>query len=291
MITEIKNESVKISVNSFGAELYSIEAPDGTSYLWDGKPEFWKGRAPILFPFVGALRGGTAHSKMGDIVLPRHGLARSAEWTLESQTKDSLTYLLNSTSESKKNYPYDFSLRVRYKIENSIVTTEFHVRNTSGCDMPYCVGGHPAFHIPLVKGEEFTDYIVEFEKPETADCPNVDMEAGLILNNRYHFLKNERAFRLNHDLFRKDALVFDDLKSRSVKLFSEKSGHGVQMSFEGMNYFAVWSPVNDSPFVCLEPWTGTATLESEDDIFEHKRGIHMLKPGEEDTVSFTVKIF
>ena len=45
----------------------------------------------------------------------------------------------------------------------------------------------------------------------------------------------------------------DNLKSRSVKLYSEKSGRGVQMDFDGMNYFAAWSPVKSSPFVCLEP--------------------------------------
>ena len=40
---------------------------------------------------------------------------------------------------------------------------------------PKCprIGGHPAFNVPLVDGEDFTDYKVKFEKPETADCPSL----------------------------------------------------------------------------------------------------------------------
>jgi len=65
----------------------------------------------------------------------------------------------------------------------------------------------------------------------------------------------------------------------------------VRMDFGGMDYFAIWSPIKASPFVCLEPWTGTATLESESDVFEKKQGMRLLTPREEASISFTVKIF
>ncbi|MDD4413680.1 MAG: aldose 1-epimerase family protein [Oscillospiraceae bacterium] len=291
LIVNIKNETINISVNSLGAELYSVRAENGISYLWDGKPEFWEGRAPILFPIVGALRGGKAKSAMGEITLKRHGFTRFQEWTTEIKGEDFVTFMLASSPETRKLYPYDFLLRVSYKLGKSSVTTTFSILNTGDYVMPYCIGGHPAFNIPLVEGEGFEDYLIEFEMPETADCPYVDLETGLILNKARRFLTNQSSFRLNHELFRQDALVFDDIKSHKVKLYSEKSGHGIQMDFNDMKYFAVWSPVKDSPFVCLEPWTGTATLESEDDIFEHKRGMRMLNPEEEGTVSYTVTVF
>ncbi|MDD4546583.1 MAG: aldose 1-epimerase family protein [Oscillospiraceae bacterium] len=291
LIINIKNNNIDISVNSLGAELYSVRAENGINYLWDGKPEYWKGRSPILFPIVGALRGGKADSKMGEVKLVRHGFARFQEWTTEIKGDDLVTLMLASSPETKNDYPYDFLLRVSYKLDNNSLTTTFSVLNTGDCVMPYCIGGHPAFNIPLVQGEEFGDYLVEFEMPETADCRYVDLETGLILTKTRRLLTSQSSFRLDHELFRKDALVFDDLKSRKVKLYSEKSGHGVQMDFSGMEYFAVWSPVKDSPFVCLEPWTGTATLESEDDIFENKRGMRFLNPGEEGTVSYTVTVF
>ena len=33
--------------------------------------------------------------------------------------------------------------------------------------MPFFVGGHPAFNCPIVAGDDYTDYYVEFEKEET----------------------------------------------------------------------------------------------------------------------------
>ena len=68
------------------------------------------------------------------------------------------------------------------------------------------------------------------------------------------------------------ALIFDRLKSRSVRVYSPKSGRGLRMDFEGFDYFGIWSSLADAPLICVEPWTGTATQESEDDVFERKQG-------------------
>lgn len=292
MLTTIHNDTVTITVSSLGAELQSIEGANGISYLWDGQPEHWKGRAPILFPIVGALRGGRADSEHGEVVLPQHGLARRAEWTLVNQSENSLIYRLCSDTESKAKYPYEFLLEAGYTLTNNGVTTSLTVANTGTVPMPYCIGGHPGFHVPLAEGEAFEDYLVAFEQPEVADIPGVDMEKGLILDlHRRRFLSNETTFRLNHDLFSNDALIFDFLQSHTVKVYSEKSGHGFGMDFKGFDIFAIWSPVTAAPFICLEPWTGCATRESEDDIFEHKQGMRLLQPGEERTVSFTVTVF
>ena len=87
------------------------------------------------------------------------------------------------------------------------------------------------------------------------------------------------------------ALIFDDLRSRSVSMRSVKSGRGVRLDFPDMPYLAIWTPVVDSPFVCLEPWTGMGTRVSEDDRFEHKLGAKILKPGEEQSLAFTITVF
>jgi galactose mutarotase-like enzyme len=291
MLTTIKNETISVTADTYGGELQAIDSINGISYLWNGDPTYWNRRAPILFPFVGSLRNNRATSAQGDISLPRHGYVRKAEWELESAEEQSMTFLLKSNAETLKNYPYPFELRVQYSIGEHTVTTTFYVRNTGTATMPFSIGGHTGFRVPLVEGEEYEDYIVEFEKEETADLPQNDLSNALIADDkRNRFITNKKAFHLNHVLFRNDALIFDKLQSRRVRLFSEKSRHGVSMDFADMDYFAVWSPFADSPFVCLEPWTGMCTLNSEDDVFEHKVGIRQLQPDEEATISFTVKV-
>ena len=49
----LRNEHLTVEIDALGGELRSIRTPDGTEYLWQGHPEFWKSRAINLFPFVG----------------------------------------------------------------------------------------------------------------------------------------------------------------------------------------------------------------------------------------------
>ena len=63
------------------------------------------------------------------------------------------------------------------------------------------------------------------------------------------------------------------------------------MDLSGFDYLGVWSAANDGPFVALEPWTGCATCEDEDDIMEHKRNMTKLQPGEKFSVAFAVTLF
>ncbi len=291
MLTTIQNRYLTVKADTRGAELQSIEAKDGLSYLWNGDPAYWGYRAPTLFPIIGALRDGHAWSAGGEISLPKHGFCRQAEFVLESEEPEAITYLLTDSEATRKGYPYRFALRIRYELEGESVTTRYLIRNDGDQDMPFFIGGHPAFRVPLEEGETLEDYRIEFAQPETIDCPMVDLSTGLILDTtRNRFLTDSTTFALNHVLFRGDALVFDALCSRSVRLFSVKSRHGVRLDFDGMNYLAVWTPATDSPFICLEPWTGMATCASEDDIFEHKRGITVLEPGAETSFSFTITV-
>ena len=228
----------------------------------------------------------------GEISLPKHGFCRTAEFALEDAGDTFVTYRLTDSDATRKGYPFAFCLRVRYTLEGDSVETRYTVTNRSEQDMPFFIGGHPAFRVPLSEGETLEDYLVEFPEKETLDCPQVELGSGLIMDTvRNRFLTDRSSFALNHVLFRGDALIFDDLRSRSVSMRSVKSGRGVRLDFPDMPYLAIWTPVVDSPFVCLEPWTGMGTRVSEDDRFEHKLGAKILKPGEEQSLAFTITVF
>ncbi len=292
MITTLKNDQLTITASSCGAELQSITGADGMEYLWDGHAPYWNRRSPTLFPIIGALRDNFATSEQGDIHLPKHGFCRSAPFVKVEETATSVTYRYTDTPETLEMYPYHFSFEVTHAIDGDTVKTTYAVTNTGDCTLPFCVGGHPAFHVPLVAGEAYTDYVVEFEVNETADCPAIDLNSCLVDDgNLNRLLTNEKSFRLNHVLFRGDALVFDNLKSKRVKLYSMRSGRGVEMDISEFPTFAVWSMADDQPFVCFEPWHGGATRTSEDDVFEHKNGCVLAAPGETYRFTYSVRVF
>ena len=86
----ISNDELKISVNSFGAELSSIRDKNDVEYLWCGDKEYWGRQAPVLFPFVGLCKNKqyTYNGKIYNIT--SHGFARDMEFKLVSKTDTGL---------------------------------------------------------------------------------------------------------------------------------------------------------------------------------------------------------
>lgn len=292
MRSRMANDHLTIEADTRGGELQSIRSQEGISYLWNGEGRYWGYHAPTLFPIVGRLRDDYAQSSAGEVHLPKHGLVRRMECSLVREEADSLCYRCTSTPETREGYPYDFQLDIAYELKGWTLTTRYTVTNTGEGIMPFVIGGHPAFSVPLTEGECFEDYRIAFSYPETLACPLVDSATGLIHNSRRNqFLRDKTGFTLNHILFRGDALILDTLQSRSVRLYSTVTGHGIKLDFDGMDILAVWSPAEDAPFVCLEPWTGSATMVEEDDVLEHKRGVALLNPGESREYAYIITVY
>lgn len=287
----IQNENLTVETRSFGGELTSIKDSTGKEYLWQGNPEFWHGQAPVLFPIVGSLRDKKAVIG-GDktCCMERHGVARKKEFCMTELTKNSVTFSLSSDAETKERYPFDFKLETKYSLNGKSITVQHTVYNPNETVMPFQIGGHPAFNCPVDSSEKFEDYVVEFDQPETAECPLMDSNGIPQMNERFPVIKNSRILPMNHDLFKKDALIFDQIKSRKASLHSRKTGKGICVSFSELNYLLIWSSTNGGPFVALEPWSGLPTCSDEGDIFEQKRGVYLLPAGEKKVISYQISV-
>ncbi len=291
MRIQLKNKACFVEMDTLGAQLVSLSDAQGVQYLWQGDKEHWSGQAPILFPIVGALRNGITMIDGSEYAMGRHGFARKMEFRNLINTADTAVFTLVANEETRRQYPFDFHLNVTYRLKDCTLTTEFTVVNMGYKPMPFVIGGHPAFNCPILPSESFENYVVEFEKNETADCPRIDMETGLIdFSNKTCCLNDEKTIALQHSLFYNDALVFDHPQSSKVKLYSRLSGRGVEMDFNGFDYLGVWSAANDAPFVALEPWTGCATCTDEDDLMIHKRNMKILYSHQSAKCSYSVTI-
>src|SRR5581483_730834 len=92
----IANESLNAEIALKGAELIALSTMGGRDLQWSGDPAVWKGRAPILFPIVGALAHGQYRLDGKTYALPRHGFARDRIFrpieTTPSRVRLSLTW-------------------------------------------------------------------------------------------------------------------------------------------------------------------------------------------------------
>ena len=125
----LKNERISAKINERGAELKSLRR-DEVEYIWEGKPEIWNFSAPLLFPICGGLKDDCFTPGGMTYRLPQHGYARMTDFEVESATDTCAVFLHRSDEETKKSFPFDYELRVRYSLEGDALLIDYLVRNT-----------------------------------------------------------------------------------------------------------------------------------------------------------------
>ena len=169
MIYTIQNEFLTVRVEDLGAQLSSIQAPDGTEYLWQGDPDIWARRAPILFPFIARLRENTYCLDGQPYAISTHGFARDMVFSLVEQGEDHISLQLADTPETRKVYPFSFSLTVTYTLEGNRLKKCHRVENRSDKDMYYELGAHDGFRAPVEPGVPMSSWSIRL--PRAAPSP------------------------------------------------------------------------------------------------------------------------
>lgn len=298
MVIELKNDFLTVQFKEFGGALSSIKDKDGIEYLWQGDPKYWSSQAPVLFPICGSLRDDEAIYRPNvrphfTGIIPRHGLVRKKNFSYHPISEDSVAFSLTPDSDMLANYPYDFELKIIYTLIEKTIKVTYQVSNReSEKRMPYFIGGHPGFNCPLLDGEEYEDYYLEFEKEETCSVPETFPETGLLdVTKRTPFLNHQKVLELDYALFAKDAITLDRLASRSISLKSHKHAKGLRLDFADFPNLILWSTANKSPFIALEPWSGLSTSLDESDILEDKRQVTFVDSRKTSEKSFAITIF
>lgn len=259
----IQNEFASASCKTLGAELLSFQTAGGKEYLWQRDPAYWAKTSPVLFPYVGPVPDTvTIHGK--EYKLPRHGFARDYEFEVAEQGGDFVVLKLSADEETKKVYPYTFTFSVTFRLNGPALTVIYGVENQDTSEMPFLVGGHPAFFCPMEEGAQFTDYMLHFEDQEVADL------------------------HLNYPMFDNDALLYENLKHRTVKLIHQETKKGVKFDFPDYLSVAFWTPVKkDAPFLCIEPWNAGTLAQVPNTNLLEKKYVQFLAAGESKAYQFS----
>src|SRR6478609_11596681 len=125
---QVENQHLSVKIKSKGAELFRIlNKQTQVEYMWGADPKFWAKSSPVLFPIVGTLKENSYRYQNKNYTLSRHGFARDEEFQMENQQKDSIVFLLTSSSSSKEKYPFDFELRIKYEVKDQSLSTQYEV--------------------------------------------------------------------------------------------------------------------------------------------------------------------
>ena len=296
-IISISSNSLTASIDTMGAHLMSLRKGE-SEYLWQGDSNWWPRRAPILFPIVGVLKDSKAESAEGTISLARHGLARLNQFEVVEQSPSSVTLQLKSTEETRKSYPYDFELKLIFSVAGDTLTQTYEVTNPANVVLPFTLGAHPAFNIPIpgVEAASLDQYHLLFTRSWTSFGPSITDEGLCDYTTPQRLIVNSDTLPLSWELIdREKTITLEDVPDRRITLATStethSEAHGIQMDFEGFDYLGIWSAAPGCPFVALEPWCGIADTVDCDGIFEHKPGIMCLEPEQSITKTLSVKVF
>ncbi|MBQ6833696.1 MAG: hypothetical protein IJO55_04680 [Lachnospiraceae bacterium] len=83
----LKKGAVQAVVTTKGAELISFKDAGKKEYIWNGNPEYWSGRNPVLFPIVGTLKDGKIEMDGKVCEMGRHGFGRVSEYAVAEQSE------------------------------------------------------------------------------------------------------------------------------------------------------------------------------------------------------------
>lgn len=279
MIT-LDNGILSVRINELGAEIKSVQK-NGEERMWPGRPEIWNNTAPLMFPICGGLKENKYTFEGKEYTLNKHGYMRTTMFEMETADTSSAVFLHKSSEETKKNYPFDYELRVIYTLDGDGIKIEYRVDNKSEKTMYFSIGSHEAYYTP----EGIEDYDVIFPEKETLLAR--DLYGSIVANTSRTIIKNSCVLPLYEKFFMLDTLVFTSLKSRSATLRNRKNGKGVRVDFPDASYFLIWH-IPNAPYICLEPWGGISDIHGSGYDITEKEGITALDVGKTYTATHMI---
>ena len=274
-------------VDPLGAQLSTLRDGAGRDLLWGGDPSVWAGRAPLLFPIVGALAGG--HYRLGSAryPLPRHGFARIRRFEVVDATAGTATLRLKADEATLAVYPFRFELDVRFALDGATLSVTTLIRNLGDDGMPASVGYHPGFRWPLPFGRPRSSHFIDFAMDEPDPVRQLN-SAGLLTPERHPTPVSQRRLVLEDALFEQDVIIFDQIRSRHVT-YGADDGPRIRVSYPDAPYLGIWTKPQ-APFICIEPWHGVADPEGFTGDFNTKPGVFTVAAGTAASTQMTMTL-
>lgn len=269
----LSNEYIEVDVGEYGAEVVkAVDKKTEKDIIWVGDEKYWMRHGPVLFPLTGSVLHDKYRYKGKEYSIIQHGFAKVSTFDVTQVTNTSATLELRSSEETKKCYPFDFLLKVKFALEGRKVVVDYTVENTGKETSYFSVGAHEGY---MLEGG-LSDYHIVFPKKLTLDAyPVLDCGIG---RDTYRVLTDTDTLPLCDDWFKVDALVFKDIDFGSLKIVKNDGSFAYDVHFDGFPTLLIWS-IPTAPFVCIEPWHGFPDFADFKGELNEKDLILSLEPG------------
>lgn len=284
----LENNKLKIKVNSHGAELTEIiNKKNNLSYLWDANPAYWKRCSPVLFPNVGKYYNGKYTYDGIKYYQGQHGFARDMEFELLDKTDSYISFVLNSSENTLKVYPFKFSLILSYELIENEIIVGFKVINKDNKTIYFSIGGHPAFNVPLTDKNR-SDCYLYFKDKNVISSTKITSK-GFATDEFNEYQLENGYLKIDDNLFDNDALVIENQNIKEVSITDKNKVPYITVKMN-CPLFGIWSSSQSAPFVCIEPWYGRCDKDGYTSTLEDREYQNKLNVNEEFKKNYSIII-
>jgi galactose mutarotase-like enzyme len=156
--------------------------------------------------------------------------------------------------------------------------------------LPFSIGGHPGFYIPLEDGIDDEDHYLEFSEICSPIEFGFSKDNFLNGNDTPYPLKDGKRIDFSHKLFYKKGIFLSGMPNE-ISLRAKNSKRYLKMSYKNASVLGLWhAPDVDAPYICIEPWKGIPSTQGIVDDFSSKREFVFLNKNQSFTLEYTIEV-
>jgi galactose mutarotase-like enzyme len=289
---QLQNDDLLVEIDRHGAQINHIyNRNDHFDYIWNG--DIWPKHAPVLFPAIGRSNEDAYLYEGKRYDMPQHGFASEYDFDVVLSTNTKLILRLDANDETKKIYPFDFSLTIEFTLLEDGLRLCFTVENKGKKTLSYSIGSHPAFNLPIDGEGSFEDYTLRFSPAqrtlrqfEIVKTPNPYRDGKIRDVDGF-----DGALPLRYRHFDDGLIIIENEGIDEVELSSAKTSHSIGLRLSEFRYLTLWTKEGaDAPFLCIEPFNGLPDIVGEPVAIMEKEGNILLDPGETKSSSYDIRL-
>ncbi len=220
--------------------------------------------------------------------MPIHGFAKGQRWTVVTAPRKgnvaSVTIALGDTQETRALFPFSFRFSITYSLRGNRLSVRHRVTNLSKNVMPFSVGNHMTFALPLGGGGRASETRITANGRQRLQLDTYGRPAGVtttapLLSAPLSALGSEAALPLLWSGFRdRPSVTLAQPGVGSITI----TQRAAKPTVDQVVAFNLWGNV-DKGFFSPEPWYGRQNALAD-------QGVVRLPPNQSFTWAFTADI-